>query len=268
MSMMQVTFLGTGTSTGIPQIGCTCPVCTSTDPRDSRLRTSAIVEIEGKNILIDCGPDFRQQMLRFHIKRIDAVLVTHIHYDHTGGIDDLRPFGENGTVPIYLEPSVAEGIRNRLPYCFADHRYPGVPNICLQEIGLSPFLIAGIEIVPIRVMHYKLPIFAFRIGDFGYITDANYVSDASLVQFEGCKVLVVNGLQINPHISHFSLDEALQVLAHINPKLGIITHISHHLGLHQEVSKCLPSNVILAYDGLSVKLGTDDDLVCPVSNTI
>ena len=155
MSMMQVTFLGTGTSTGIPQIGCTCSVCTSTDPRDSRLRTSAIVEIEGKNILIDCGPDFRQQMLRFHIKRIDAVLVTHIHYDHTGGIDDLRPFGENGTVPIYLEPSVAEGIRNRLPYCFADHRYPGVPNICLQEIGLSPFLIEGIEIVPIRVMHYK-----------------------------------------------------------------------------------------------------------------
>ena len=162
--MMQVTFLGTGTSTGIPQIGCTCSVCTSTDPRDSRLRTSAIVEIEGKNILIDCGPDFRQQMLRFHIKRIDAVLVTHIHYDHTGGIDDLRPFGENGTVPIYLEPSVAEGIRNRLPYCFADHRYPGVPNICLQEIGLSPFLIAGIEIVPIRVMHYKLPILGYRIG--------------------------------------------------------------------------------------------------------
>ena len=187
MSMMQVTFLGTGTSTGIPQIGCTCSVCTSTDPRDSRLRTSAIVEIEGKNILIDCGPDFRQQMLRFHIKRIDAVLVTHIHYDHTGGIDDLRPFGENGTVPIYLEPSVAEGIRNRLPYCFADHRYPGVPNICLQEIGLSPFLIEGIEIVPIRVMHYKLPILGYRIGRFAYITDALTIPESEYEKMDVVK---------------------------------------------------------------------------------
>ena len=146
--MMQVTFLGTGTSTGIPQIGCTCSVCTSTDPRDSRLRTSAIVEIEGKNILIDCGPDFRQQMLRFHIKRIDAVLVTHIHYDHTGGIDDFASFRGKRYCSYLFEPSVAEEIRNRLLYCFADHRYRGVPNICLQEIGLSPFLIAGIEIVP------------------------------------------------------------------------------------------------------------------------
>ena len=206
--MMQVTFLGTGTSTGIPQIGCTCSVCTSTDPRDSRLRTSAIVEIEGKNILIDCGPDFRQQMLRFHIKRIDAVLVTHIHYDHTGGIDDLRPFGENGTVPIYLEPSVAEGIRNRLPYCFADHRYPGVPNICLQEIGLSPFLIEGIEIVPIRVMHYKLPILGYRIGRFAYITDALTIPESEYEKLKDIDVLVVNALRKKPHLSHQTLADA------------------------------------------------------------
>ena len=210
--MMQVTFLGTGTSTGIPQIGCTCPVCTSTDPRDSRLRTSAIVEIEGKNILIDCGPDFRQQMLRFHIKRIDAVLVTHIHYDHTGGIDDLRPFGENGTVPIYLEPSVAEGIRNRLPYCFADHRYPGVPNICLQEIGLSPFLIEGIEIVPIRVMHYKLPILGYRIGRFAYITDALTIPESEYEKLKDIDVLVVNALRKKPHLSHQTLADALRII--------------------------------------------------------
>ena len=230
--MMQVTFLGTGTSTGIPQIGCTCSVCTSTDPRDSRLRTSAIVEIEGKNILIDCGPDFRQQMLRFHIKRIDAVLVTHIHYDHTGGIDDLRPFGENGTVPIYLEPSVAEGIRNRLPYCFADHRYPGVPNICLQEIGLSPFLIEGIEIVPIRVMHYKLPILGYRIGRFAYITDALTIPES---EYEKLKDI-----------------DVLRIIDRVGPREAYLVHMSHHMGLTSEVEKELPAHVHFAYDGLVI----------------
>lgn len=252
MSMMQVTFLGTGTSTGIPQVGCTCPVCTSTDPRDSRLRTSAIVEIEGKNILIDCGPDFRQQMLRFHIKRIDAVLVTHIHYDHPGGIDDLRPFGENGTVPIYLEPSVAEGIRNRLPYCFADHRYPGVPNICLQEIGLSPFLIEGIEIVPIRVMHYKLPILGYRIGRFAYITDALTIPESEYEKLKDIDVLVVNALRKKPHLSHQTLADALRIIDRVGPREAYLVHMSHHMGLTSEVEKELPAHVHFAYDGLVI----------------
>ena len=250
--MMQVAFLGTGTSTGIPQIGCTCSVCTSTDPRDSRLRTSAIVEIEGKNILIDCGPDFRQQMLRFHIKRIDAVLVTHIHYDHTGGIDDLRPFGENGTVPIYLEPSVAEGIRNRLPYCFADHRYPGVPNICLQEIGLSPFLIEGIEIVPIRVMHYKLPILGYRIGRFAYITDALTIPESEYEKLKDIDVLVVNALRKKPHLSHQTLADALRIIDRVGPREAYLVHMSHHMGLTSEVEKELPAHVHFAYDGLVI----------------
>ena len=214
MSMMQVTFLGTGTSTGIPQIGCTCPVCTSTDPRDSRLRTSAIVEIEGKNILIDCGPDFRQQMLRFHIKRIDAVLVTHIHYD--------------------------------------DHRYPGVPNICLQEIGLSPFLIEGIEIVPIRVMHYKLPILGYRIGRFAYITDALTIPESEYEKLKDIDVLVVNALRKKPHLSHQTLADALRIIDRVGPREAYLVHMSHHMGLTSEVEKELPAHVHFAYDGLVI----------------
>ena len=252
--MMQVTFLGTGTSTGIPQIGCTCSVCTSTDPRDSRLRTSAIVEIEGKNILIDCGPDFRQQMLRFHIKRIDAVLVTHIHYDHTGGIDDLRPFGENGTVPIYLEPSVAEGIRNRLPYCFADHRYPGVPNICLQEIGLSPFLIEGIEIVPIRAGKGKSECRAYENENarpLGYTYDS-YIPESEYEKLKDIDVLVVNALRKKPHLSHQTLADALRIIDRVGPREAYLVHMSHHMGLTSEVEKELPAHVHFAYDGLVI----------------
>ena len=251
--MMQVTFLGTGTSTGIPQIGCTCSVCTSTDPRDSRLRTSAIVEIEGKNILIDCGPDFRQQMLRFHIKRIDAVLVTHIHYDHTGGIDDLRPFGENGTVPIYLEPSVAEGIRNRLPYCFADHRYPGVPDIPLQEISVGQaFSVNRTEVLPLRVMHGRLPILGYRIGQLGYITDMLTMPEESYEQLAGIDVLVVNALRIATHPTHQNLEEALAVAQRIQAKKTYFIHMSHDMGLHAEVEKNLPENIHLAFDGLDI----------------
>lgn len=251
--MMQITFLGTGTSTGIPQIGCTCPVCTSTDPKDNRLRTSAVVSVNGKNILIDCGPDFRQQVLRACIGRIDAVLITHIHYDHTGGIDDLRPFGGKHTLPIYLEPSVAEGIRTRLPYCFGDHLYPGVPNIRLQEIGIEPFSIEDIEVTPIRVMHYKLPILGYRIGGLVYITDALTIPDEEYAKMKQVDVLVINALRKQPHLSHQTLDEALRVIERVQPREAYLVHMSHHMGLTAEVEKELPPHVHFAYDGLVVE---------------
>ncbi|HIY49352.1 MAG TPA: MBL fold metallo-hydrolase [Candidatus Barnesiella excrementavium] len=250
---MQITFLGTGTSTGIPQIGCTCPVCTSTDPKDNRLRTSAVVSVNGKNILIDCGPDFRQQVLRAGIGRIDAVLITHIHYDHTGGIDDLRPFGGKHTLPIYLEPSVAEGIRTRLPYCFGDHLYPGVPNIRLQEIGVEPFAIENIEVTPIRVMHYKLPILGYRIGGLVYITDALTIPKAEYEKMKQVDVLVINALRKQPHLSHQTLSEALRVIERVQPREAYLVHMSHHMGLTAEVEKELPPHVHFAYDGLVVE---------------
>lgn len=251
--MMQITFLGTGTSTGIPQIGCTCPVCTSANPKDNRLRTSAVVSVNGKNILIDCGPDFRQQVLRAGIGRIDAVLITHIHYDHTGGIDDLRPFGGKHTLPIYLEPSVAEGIRTRLPYCFGDHLYPGVPNIRLQEIGIEPFTIENIEVTPIRVMHYKLPILGYRIGGLVYITDALTIPDEEYAKMKQVDVLVINALRKQPHLSHQTLDEALRVIEQVQPREAYLVHMSHHMGLTAEVEKELPPHVHFAYDGLVVE---------------
>lgn len=250
---MQITFLGTGTSTGIPQIGCTCPVCTSANPKDNRLRTSAVVSVNGKNILIDCGPDFRQQVLRAGIGRIDAVLITHIHYDHTGGIDDLRPFGGKHTLPIYLEPSVAEGIRTRLPYCFGDHLYPGVPNIRLQEIGIEPFTIENIEVTPIRVMHYKLPILGYRIGGLVYITDALTIPDEEYAKMKQVDVLVINALRKQPHLSHQTLDEALRVIERVQPREAYLVHMSHHMGLTAEVEKELPPHVHFAYDGLVVE---------------
>ena len=250
---MQITFLGTGTSTGIPQIGCTCPVCTSTDPKDNRLRTSVVVSVNGKNILIDCGPDFRQQVLRSGIGRIDAVLITHIHYDHTGGIDDLRPFGGKHTLPIYLEAPVAEGIRTRLPYCFGDHLYPGVPNIRLQEIGIEPFSIEDIEVTPIRVMHYKLPILGYRIGGLVYITVALTIPDEEYAKMKQVDVLVINALRKQPHLSHQTLDEALRVIERVQPREAYLVHMSHHMGLTAEVEKELPPHVHFAYDGLVVE---------------
>lgn len=248
---MKVRILGSGTSTGVPQIGCACPVCTSTDPKDNRLRASAIVETGDARILIDCGPDFRAQVQHLPFEKINGVLITHEHYDHVGGLDDLRPFCRFGAVPIYAEDYVARGLRSRMPYCFVDHRYPGIPNIPLQEIAVGQsFFINTTEILPLRVMHGKLPILGYRIGQLGYITDMLTMPEESYEQLKGIDVLVINALRIAPHPTHQSLAEALVVVKRIRAKKNYLIHMSHDMGLHAKVEKELSENIYLAYDGL------------------
>ncbi len=258
---MELTFLGTGTSTGVPQLRCGCEVCRSTDPRDSRLRTSALVETGGERILIDCGPDFREQMLRHGVRsvddRLDALLLTHQHYDHVGGIDDLRPYcyGMEPGFPIYCQGDVARDLRARLPYCFSEHPYPGVPRIDLHEIKAGiPFQAAGVEVLPLGVNHYLLDILGFRIGALGYVTDAKKIPDATVEALKGVDTLVINALRHTEHISHLSLEEALEMVRRIGPRVAYLTHISHQLGLHAEVEPALPEGVRLAYDGLKIKV--------------
>ena len=252
---MKVRIIGSGTSTGVPQIGCTCPVCTSTDPKDNRLRASAIVETDDARILIDCGPDFRTQVLRLPFEKIDGVLITHEHYDHVGGLDDLRPFCRFGSVPIYAENYVAQGLRLRMPYCFVDHRYPGVPDIPLQEISVGQaFSVNHTEVLPLRVMHGRLPILGYRIGQLGYITDMLTMSEESYEQLAGIDVLVVNALRIATHPTHQNMEEALAVAQRIQAKKTYFIHMSHDMGLHAEVEKSLPENIHLAFDGLDIYL--------------
>lgn len=249
---MKLIFLGTGTSTGNPEIGCHCEVCTSKDARDWRLRASILVETEGKKILIDCGPDFRWQMLSNRIEHLDAVLITHEHYDHVGGLDDLRPFCREKGVDIYAEDYVAEAIRTRIPYAFRAHKYPGVPNLELHPVPLHPFEAAGIRITPIRVMHGKLPIYGYRIGNMAYLTDVKSIPEESYARLEGLDVLVLDALRAEPHPSHESLSEALTRIERIRPKETYLIHMSHRIGLHAIIEKELPPHVHYAYDGLTV----------------
>lgn len=250
---MKITILGSGTSTGVPEIGCTCPVCTSSDPRDHRLRASALIETDDTRILIDCGPDFRTQVLGLPFKKIDGVLITHEHYDHVGGLDDLRPFCRFGEVPIYAEPHTAERLRTRMPYCFVDHSYPGVPNIPLQEIEENrTFLINHIPVTPLRVMHGRLPILGYRIGNIGYITDMLTMPDVSYEQLRQLDVLVINALRIAPHPTHQNLAEALETAWRIGAKKTYFIHMSHHIGLQAEVERQLPPHVYFASDGLEI----------------
>lgn len=249
-----ITFLGTGTSQGIPMIGCKCNVCKSDDKRDKRLRSSALVEWEGLKILIDAGPDFRYQMLRENITHLDAILLTHQHKDHTGGLDDVRALNyfEKRSFPIFCEKRVEESLKMEYSYAFAKEKYPGVPDYTIININEDPFSIDGKEVVPIRVMHYKLPILGFRFGNMAYITDANYINDTELEKFKNLDILVLNCVRLEKHISHYSLSEAIDVIRSLNPKKGYLTHLSHQMPTHRDSSLLLPENIELAYDGLKL----------------
>lgn len=252
---LEIEFLGTGTSTGVPMLRCHCPVCMSDDPRDKRLRTSAIVRYQGARILIDCGPDFRTQMLRASDDNLDAVLITHIHFDHVAGLDDLRAYCFERPMPIYARADVLRDLHNRIPYCFSDHPYPGVPKFKEHVIGNDPFLVEGVRVEPIPVMHYKLPIIGFRIGPLAYITDAKTIDDEVIDSLKNVPLLVINSLRAeNTHLSHMCLEETLEVIDRIKPGRAYLIHMSDRMGLHAESPKLLPQGVSLAYDGLIVKV--------------
>lgn len=250
---MKITFLGTGTSQGVPVIACKCNVCLSGDKKDMRLRSSIMIEMEGKRLIIDCGPDFRQQMLRENISSIDAILVTHGHKDHIGGLDDVRAFNYILQRPtdVYATSEVQRMVRREFAYAFRGNKYPGVPEIKLHQLGNKPFDVAGIEIIPIKSRHFNHQyVFGFRIDDFTYITDAVEISAREKKKIVGSRVIVINALRKRKHYSHFNLEEALFILKEMNPDRGFLTHISHQMGLHEEVNKELPGFAELAYDGL------------------
>jgi phosphoribosyl 1,2-cyclic phosphate phosphodiesterase len=251
---VKITFLGTGTSQGVPVIACECDTCLSEDPRDKRLRTSLLLETGTSTMLFDAGPDFRQQMLREKVKKLDAIFLTHEHKDHIAGMDDVRAFNykSQDAVDIYAEERVQKAVRREFSYVFAEYQYPGIPRMRLNPIGDFPFIVKGVEIIPVRVRHMHLEIYGFRIGNFAYITDANYIPEESKEKLIGVKYLVVNALRREKHISHFSLREAIDFIREISPKKAFLTHISHQMGLYKNVEKELPPGIMLAYDGLSL----------------
>ncbi len=253
---MKITFLGTGTSQGIPVIACDCAVCHSKDQRNNRLRTSVWIQEAGRSFVIDTGPDFRQQMLRANVRDLDAAIFTHQHKDHTAGLDDIRAFNhrQQKDMPLYGRESVLNQIQSEFAYAFSEHRYPGVPHFELHYIENKPFVAAGVQFTPIEVMHHKLPVYGYRVGDFTYITDANFVSEQEQEKIKGSRVLVLDTLQKEPHLSHFTLSQALELIAQLDVPQAYLTHISHKLGLHAEVEKELPPNVKLAYDGLVLEV--------------
>ena len=251
---MKITMLGTGTSQGVPVIACDCSVCTSEDERDKRLRCSVLVSAHGENFCIDSGPDFRQQMLRAQVKTLSGIIFTHEHKDHIAGLDDVRAFNfkEKKDMDIFCTAPVEKALRREFFYAFEENKYPGVPSLNMVSINDQPFHLSnGLELIPIKVMHYKMPVLGFRIRDFTYITDAKTVSEEEKEKIRGSKILIVNALRKQEHISHFNLEEALAFIADINPEKAYLTHISHLFGTHEEISKLLPPNVYPAYDGLT-----------------
>jgi phosphoribosyl 1,2-cyclic phosphate phosphodiesterase len=253
---VQITFLGTGTSQGVPVIACPCNVCQSTDPRDKRLRTSILIEEKGKTFVIDTGPDFRQQMLLANVKNLDAVIFTHEHKDHTAGFDDVRAFNfiNKRKMDVYASERVQQAIHREFAYIFSDFKYPGIPEINLHTLENKPTKIHGVDFLPIEVLHYKLPVFGFRIGNFTYITDANYISDIEKEKIKGSKVIVVNALRREAHISHYTLAQAIELMQELKPEKAYLIHASHQLGLHADVQNELPAGIELAYDGLKFEL--------------
>jgi phosphoribosyl 1,2-cyclic phosphate phosphodiesterase len=253
---LKITFLGTGTSQGVPVIGCPCEVCQSMDYRDKRLRVSVHIEIEGKSLVIDTGPDFRQQMLREGIKKLDAVLLTHSHKDHLAGLDDVRAFNylQKKSMPVFGISETLNQVRTEFYYAFESKKYPGTPEIQLHEINENPFEANGITITPLPVSHLHMTVFGFRIKDFSYITDANSIPEQTFERLKGTQVLVLNALQIENHPSHFTLSEALDVAKKIGAKQTYFTHISHKMGLHKVIEKTIPGSIALGYDGLSFTL--------------
>jgi len=252
---LKITFLGTGTSQGVPVIACRCEVCKSADPKDNRLRTSILVEDEHTTVVIDSGPDFRQQMLRAGVLKLDGLLFTHEHKDHIAGMDDIRAFNyvNRQAVDIYASKAVQHAIKREFHYAFDAIKYPGVPELNLITIDDAPFQIGTITFVPIRIKHYMLDIYGFRIGDFTYITDAKTIPEEEFSKIYGSKVLVLNALRKEAHVSHFTLDEAVEMMQHFSPEQGYLIHLSHQMGLHQEVEANLPKGIFVAYDKMELR---------------
>lgn len=253
---MKITFLGTGTSQGVPVIACSCDVCRNGTLKDNRLRSSILVESKGQTIVIDAGPDFRQQLLRENVEKLDAVLITHRHKDHIGGLDDVRSFNwlTGKAMPIYATLKDQEGIRQEFSYAFSGSMYPGVPRFDLIDLTEKPFAIGELNIQALEVLHMKMEIMGFRIGEFAYLTDTNYIPGEIMAKLSDCKVIVVSALRHEKHISHYTLEEAVKVLQFLRPERGYLTHLSHLMGFHSEVEKKLPDFIRIAYDGLTIEL--------------
>lgn len=253
---MKLTFLGTGTSQGIPVIACECAICTSADPRDNRLRTSAMIEVDDQLIVIDTGPDFRQQMLRAEVKRLDAVVFTHPHKDHIAGMDDIRAFNfkQHADIDIYTNSMTLKGLEREFYYVFEEEKYPGVPGVNVKLIDEEPFFVGPTEFKPVTVMHYRMPVLGFRVGDVAYITDAKTISPENMDKLRGLKVLVLNALRRTTHLSHFTLNEAVAIAQELKPEMTYLTHLSHLMGCHADVAAELPAGIQVAYDGLCVEV--------------
>lgn len=253
---LTITFLGTGTSTGIPMIACPCRVCHSENEKDKRLRSSIRIESAGTTLVVDTTPDFRQQMLRLENKKLDAILYTHPHKDHTGGLDDVRAYNffQRKPMDVYANALTAEALRRDYAYAFSDHRYPGIPELNMITIDETPFVVGNIPVIPIRVWHHKMPVYAYRFGNFTYITDANRIEDLEMEKIKGSEIIVINALREEDHISHFTLKQAVELVEQLKIPRAYFTHISHQLGKHDEVNKKLPAHISLAYDGLQVSL--------------
>ncbi len=251
---LTITFLGTGTSSGVPMIACECPVCTSTDERDKRLRSSILVQSDTTAFVVDTTPDFRTQMLRANVKKLDAVLFTHPHKDHIAGLDDVKAFTyfSGKAMEVYANSLTEEALKREFSYAFSDKKYPGIPDINLNTIDLEPFLIGDIPVVPIMVWHLKMPVYGFRFGNFTYITDANRIDDIEKEKIKGSTIVVINALRHKKHISHYTLDEAIAILKELNIPKGYFTHISHQLGKYEDINKELPDGMELAFDGQQI----------------